>query len=231
VAILVGAGWLIYTGATSPTFSLSRTVIRGDELVPTDAILARLPVAGTNIFTVRAARVAREVENIPAIERAEVGLALPSTIQVTILERKPKAIWEAGGRQRLVDSNGLVLADVADITADSPLQSTMATIPTVHAPDSPIADPGEKIDPDVILMAELIAKKMDGITLPTGQVEYHPSTGLTLVVPGAYRVVLGSGGDVDAKVLAYRTIRNHLERTNTVAQLIDVRFLERPYYR
>ena len=44
-------------------------------------------------------------------------------------------------------------------------------------------------------------------------------------------MMLGFGDDLDAKIAAYQAIRRELDRTRTPAELIDVRFLERPYYR
>jgi hypothetical protein len=44
-------------------------------------------------------------------------------------------------------------------------------------------------------------------------------------------VALGFADNLDAKVDAYRAIRDHLNETQTVAELVDVRFLDRPYFR
>ena len=231
LAILAGGGWLVYQGATSPAFRLSQTTVRGNDLVSADEIVTALPAAGTNIFTVRSSRVERALEAIPAIERSDVSLVLPSTVRVTVHERKPRAVWEAGGRQALIDADGLVLVDIADLKPGSPLQSAPSTLPSVRAPDGPFVGLGDRIDPGVVLLAESIVPHLEIAGVAGGQVEYHPSTGVTLVAPGAPRVILGFGDNIDAKLTAYRAIRSHLEQTHTTAQLIDVRFLERPYYR
>ena len=78
---------------------------------------------------------------------------------------------------------------------------------------------------------EVIAPRLGDIGLPTARVEYHPSSGVTLALPGSYQIVLGNGDNLEAKLKAFEAIRGHLEQTHTVAQVIDVRFLERPYYR
>jgi hypothetical protein len=231
LVLLVGGGWLCVQGATSPLLRLNQTVIRGTDLVPNDQILPLLPTAGKNVFTVRTARLERVIELIPSIERAEVALVLPSTIRVTVHERTPRAVWEAGGRQALVDSNGLVLADTAELKPDSPLRHPRAPLPAIRAPEGPFVGPGDRVDPSVVLMAEAVAPQLDEIGLANGQVEYHPSTGLTLQAPGSHQILLGFSGDLQAKLVAYRAIRAHLERTRTTAHLVDVRFLERPYYR
>jgi hypothetical protein len=101
----------------------------------------------------------------------------------------------------------------------------------VLAPEGPLAAPGERVDPDAVRVARDVGMRLSALGLPGGQVEYRPSTGVALVAPGAPRVQLGFGDDLDAKLSAYLAIRRHLEQTRTSAQLIDVRFLERPYYR
>lgn len=46
------------------------------------------------------------------IKDARVARRLPDTLAVEIIERKPVAIWQRGGKYSLIDANGIVLAHV-----------------------------------------------------------------------------------------------------------------------
>jgi cell division protein FtsQ len=46
------------------------------------------------------------------IKDARVARRLPDTLAVEIIERKPAAIWQRGGKYSLIDANGIVLAHV-----------------------------------------------------------------------------------------------------------------------
>jgi hypothetical protein len=45
------------------------------------------------------------------------------------------------------------------------------------------------------------------------------------------RLILGGADDLGWKMAALQTIVRHLQSERTTAELIDVRFRERPYYR
>jgi hypothetical protein len=63
------------------------------------------------------------------------------------------------------------------------------------------------------------------------QYEYLPSTGMNVVQSVGPRLILGGADDLGWKMTALQTIVRHLQSERTTAELIDVRFRERPYYR
>jgi hypothetical protein len=131
----------------------------------------------------------------------------------------------------LVDASGVALVDADELPTHSPLRDRESALPVVNAPYGPAVELGEQVDPAIVNTAAALPPLLAAAGITGGQVEYHPSSGLALTIPGAPQMVLGFDGDLDAKLAAYRAIRNQLDRTRTTAQLIDVRFLERPYYR
>lgn len=222
--LLVGVGWALSEGATAPALRLSRVALYGNQLVPSDEILAALSVEGMNVFTVRSARIERSLEANPAIETAQVRPRLPDAIQVTIAERTPVAIWDTGARAILIDAGGLALREGRP-NSPGPL------LPVVYAPDGPVVEPGERVDPDAVRMAQSIAPRLESLGLARARIEYRPTRGVTLVGPGSPRVALGFGDNLEPKLSAYVAIRRHIDQTRAQAELIDVRFLERPYFR
>ena len=80
-------------------------------------------------------------------------------------------------------------------------------------------------------MAQSLAPRLEAEGLAGGQLEYRPATGASVVLPDSARVALGSPDELEGKLAAYQAIRAYLDQTHTQARFIDVRFLERPYFR
>ncbi len=51
-----------------------------------------------------------QVEALPWIETARLSKLFPNTLQVTVVEKEPAAVWQHGGEVRLVDADGKVIA-------------------------------------------------------------------------------------------------------------------------
>jgi cell division protein FtsQ len=77
------------------------------------------------------------------IKDARVSRRLPDTLVVDIVERKPAAVWQHGGRLSLIDQGGIVLEPVAlnampdlplVIGPDANVQATALTELVAHAP-------------------------------------------------------------------------------------------------
>jgi len=231
LAILAGDLVVIVQGAVAPTLQVRETLVYGADLVPVTEITPFLPTSGTSIFAVRGMRIARAMEGIPAVKSAEVRAVLPSTVNVFLQERMPVAAWVVGQSRALIDEDGLVLGDADALRPESPLREIAPSLPAISAPEGPAVQLGDRVDPAVVHVAQSVGPRLVAIGMPGSQVEYHPATGVSLVVPGGPRIILGNADDLAAKLDAVQAIRGHLDATHQTAQLIDVRFLERPYYR
>ncbi len=206
--------------ATTNALRISEIAIVGNELVAAEDIAATIGVEGDNAFTIRGRRLERVLRADPAIESVSVRARLPDRVDVLVRERTPVVVWEAAGRTVLTDANGMVLR--AGVRED---------LPVIHAPDSPEPDPGGRVDPDAVRMAQSLAPRLKAEGLAGGQLEYRASTGATIILPDSARVALGTPDDLEDKLAAYRAIRRYLDQSRTHAQFIDVRFLDRPYFR
>ena len=87
------------------------------------------------------------------------------------------------------------------------------------------------MDLDTVRMAEALVPRLASEGLAGGQLEYRPSYGATLILADSARLAIGTGDGLEDKLAAYRAIRSYLDQNRTKAQFIDVRFLERPYFR
>jgi hypothetical protein len=105
-----------------------------------------------------------------------------------------------------------------------------ADLPVIVVRDAPRPEPGDRVDPEAVQIAQELAPRLSALGLGDAQLDYRPATGVTLVT-SSRRVAIGFADHLEAKMDAYRTIRDHLNQTQTAAELVDVRFLDRPYFR
>src|SRR5205814_5033261 len=74
-------------------------------------------VLGANIFWVNRDVVAGRLNAMPLVQRATIGISLPDTVDIQLVERQPVGFWTSGGKTYLVDREGVILRAVDDETA------------------------------------------------------------------------------------------------------------------
>ena len=81
--------------------------VEGRETTDRETVLAALGAGpGTPILAVSPARAKRRLEALPWVHHAVVERRLPGTLYVHLVERKPLALWQHGGRIELIDREG-----------------------------------------------------------------------------------------------------------------------------
>jgi cell division protein FtsQ len=84
--------------------------VEGRETTDRETILAALGAGpGTPILAVSPARAKQRLEALPWVHHAVVERRLPGTLYVHLVERKPLALWQHGGRIELIDREGAVI--------------------------------------------------------------------------------------------------------------------------
>ena len=90
--------------------TVSDIEVEGRETTDRETILAALAAGpGTPILAVSPARAKEELEALPWVHSAVVERRLPGTLYVRMIERKPLALWQHGGRIELIDRDGGVI--------------------------------------------------------------------------------------------------------------------------
>ena len=84
--------------------------VEGRETTDRDAILSALEAApGTPILAISPSRSKAQLETLPWVRTAVVERRFPDTIYVRLVERKPLALWQHGGKIELIDHEGAVI--------------------------------------------------------------------------------------------------------------------------
>jgi cell division septal protein FtsQ len=222
LAILLGTSGLLYHVASSPEFRVSRVSVEGNRLLTAAEVEAVASVSGVNVFWVRRSELNQRLRLLPPVESADLSLELPDRAQIRVKERDPAAIWLVGDTPFLVDRQGLVLAARP---TDRPL---MVIRDTSNQP----LTPGARVNAEAIgSLADLDSLLARIFGAQQRRYEYSPETGINVVQTVGPRLILGNSVDLEWKMAAIQTITRHLQANRASAELIDVRFSDRPYYR
>ncbi len=104
----------IYGVGASSVFAFQRVEIDGAPALLTDPATITAKVALTpgssNLFLVRADRIAAALRTLPAVTDAEVSVDLPDTLRIHLAERQPILAWVVGPERYVVDRDGLLFA-------------------------------------------------------------------------------------------------------------------------
>lgn len=111
--VLDRADGAVRAAAVASGFEVRRVTVAGRRDAARDDILGALgPSIGQSILHVDLEAARRRIEALGWVRAAAVSRLLPDTIQVSIREREPAAIWQMSGTMRLIDQSGAVIRDV-----------------------------------------------------------------------------------------------------------------------
>jgi cell division septal protein FtsQ len=224
MALLVGAAWVVYDSASSDRFQVRSIRVQGNVLLSRADVEDVVAITGANVFWVDRGQVAARVRALPLVQRAEVSVTLPDTVDVTIVERVPAAFWVSAGTTYLVDREGVILKAVDPDTQQ-------ASMPIVAQVDGQPLGAGSRVDASVLAASARLVTLLPGVGVAPLAFEWSPDAGLEVPTQDGWRARFDETGSVDQQVAALRAIRDELTRTRVAPTLIDVRFGDRPYVR
>jgi hypothetical protein len=237
MGVLLLAAWVVYDCASSERFQVRSVRVHGDVLLPHAEIESVAAVIGANVFWVNHGEIAARLRALPLVQRAEVSATLPDTVDIAIVERQPAAFWVSGDRSYLVDSEGVILKAVdaetqqARACAGQPCDPRLAPLPTVAQLDGQPLTPGDRVDANALATSARLATLLPSVGVEPLAFEWSHDFGLEVPTRDGWRARFDGQGNVDQQVLSLRTIRDEMTRGKLTAELIDVRFGDRPYFR
>lgn len=119
VAVVLAAVWVV---VFSPLLGVRSIVVRGADGPMAAQVQRAAGIAqGTPLVRLDTGSVARRIEQIPAIRSADVSTSFPSTVTITVVERRPVGWLKIGNRDVLVDGTGARFRSVSRRPAHLPL--------------------------------------------------------------------------------------------------------------
>ena len=234
--LLLGAGWAVYDCGSSERFEVRSIRIQGNVLLSREDIESVAAVMGVNIFWLNRAQVAARISALPLVQEVEVGATLPDSLDIVVTERQPIGFWTSGEQSYLVDREGIILKAVDDSTAQArvcagqPCDPRLAALPSVaDVQGGPIA-PGAHVDARALATAASLASLLPSVGIQPVGFDWTADAGLEVPTREGWRARFDEAANLDQQVAVLRSIRDELARTRAAAQLIDVRFGDRPYF-
>jgi hypothetical protein len=235
--LLVGAGWVVYDCASSDRFQVRSVRIQGNVLLSRAEVESVAAVTGANVFWVDRAQVAERLRALPLVQRVEVGAMLPDTVEISIVERQPAAFWVSGDHSYLVDTEGVILKAVdaetqqARACAGQPCDPRLAPLPTVAQLDGQPLSPGDQVDASALATSARLVSLLPTVGVQPLAFEWSRDSGLEVPTRDGWRARFDGSGNLDQQIASLGSIRDELARSRSTAEVIDVRFGDRPYFR
>ena len=222
----------IYGVSSSSAFDYTKLRVEGTTYTkPGDVEATLAAVRGQNLFRMATGPLQDEIERLPTVARARIGVQLPDTLAVRIDERVPILVWQVGQRRFLVDSSGTLFAAFPD---DPPGDAADLPVVDDRRTTSAALDVGVPLDPvDVDAATRLgslvpndVGSEADGLTViltdENGYIVrprsgswsavfgfYTPSLRPPSIIPGQVRLLrsllIGREPLVDRVILANET--------------------------
>jgi hypothetical protein len=91
--------------------------------------------------------------------------------------------------------------------------------------------PGDHVDAHALASSARLSSLLPTAGIQPVSFEWSPDTGLQVPTRDGWAARFDETGNLDRQVATLRAIKDELSRQKASAQLIDVRFGDRPYYR
>jgi cell division protein FtsQ len=209
LAILLAVAWWV---TNSSVFDLDPGAlrIRGNAKL-SRAEVARLAGVGesTNLLWFRPVTVERRLERSPWIASARVSRTLPSSMAITILERRPVALIGSSGRRYLVSADGVVLASAP----------RGARLPFIRASER--VRPGVRLGPGSAALV-VVRSFPPGLRDQVEEVSIHRGA-IDLKLRSGVRVNYGDASEAPEKAAALIAVLAWADRADVEPALVDVR--------
>ena len=193
----------------TPLLDVDRIQVAGNRVVSPADITASAGVQhGDRMTGVDTDEVTARVEAMPWVRTAAVTREWPSTIRVTVTERRPVAVVGGASGDRVVDATGRVLGPAG--AADAAL---------VHLGGASSAAPGERLGPRWRSMLA-VAARLPAPLRPTVAAIGSGEDGTVVVLTTGTVVDLCGASDLDAKLGALLALVQRADPTT--AATIDL---------
>lgn len=217
IALLGLLGWIVYAMFSTPLFFVYGAEIRGNVAVSSREIYSVSDIESQSIFWIRPAQVVDRILTLPNIKSASVSVALPASVTIEVVERRPELLWQTGETVWWVDQEGTIVPPKGNI--DGMLR--------IIDDDRQPLDVGYQIDPSIIKGAQSLRILAPDVSV----IRYSRSQGLTVATPEGWTIYLGNGSEIKAKLVVLTAILADLKERNVTPAYVDLANPLRPVYK
>lgn len=216
IAAALGARW--YSGES---WRIGDIVVQNNGGVPVEAIIGASGLQGEHFHFADLDAAAKAVDDLPGVEAALVTCRWEwrTTCTITVQPARPMALWQSPNGNVWNDFEGRVQVARENVPAKLFIRVEDGALPAL----------GSRLDPRLLrALNELIAAQPH-----VTRYSYSSQFGLMWINDRKWRVRLGDApydGAMSDKLRLARALQKQLVDKGIEARVLDVRFVEAPYY-
>ena len=206
----------------SPSLDLHKVEVGSNQRVAAnDVVVASELTPRDHLLRISTSKVAARVERSPWVATADVERILPSSVRITVVERKPVAIVVAGPSSYMVDGEGVVLERVAG--------NGGSKLPVIAELPVGSLEPGRRIGlPQYRQALTILASLPGGMAQKVDLVRAPSTETITLELAGGPAILFGPAEDLGDKRFALEAVTEKAAAEGMTLASIDVRVPKRP---
>ncbi len=232
IALALVVGYAAYRGVTliaaASSLQIGHMVVRGHQRLSTGEVLALVEgLRGRNILAVELDEWQQKLLSSPWVERATIRRVLPSTVEISIHERRPMGIGRLGTAMYLIDGEGVIIDEYGPAYADIDL-------PIIDGIGASPQDGGSLVD---VTRAEFAGRVIGAIaTRPeiakrVSQVDVADLHDAVVILDGDAALLHLGDTEFVARLQQYIDLAPALHERLAGIDYVDLRFDERMYVR
>ncbi|MCS6801108.1 MAG: FtsQ-type POTRA domain-containing protein [Dehalococcoidia bacterium] len=204
-------------------FRVSQVHVRGLQTISPGDVIAAARLEGRHVLEVSDRAIAESLTALPRIKSVTVTRRLPGEIELTLEERTPWAIWQAGSTRYLIDEEGVVLEVIPQAAP---------TLPVVISGSSAPLKPGARVPPEPVKLAVALDRALPPLVgVKAKRFEYSERGGLLVITDGGWQARFGDGEDLEYKLATLKAIVETARARKISFTAVDLRFGARPFIR
>lgn len=213
--------------ASTPALQVSRITVDGHERLSTGEVLALVEgLRGRHIMGLDLDEWQQRLLSSPWVEEATLRRVLPSTVEVTVRERRPIAVGRMGSALYLIDAHGIVVDEYGPAYADFDL-------PIVDGLAAPKGRDGLVDQARAALAARVIAALAahPELSKRVSQIDVSDPHDAVVMLEGDRALLRVGEEDFVERLEQYLELGDALRERVAEIDYVDLRFAERLYVR
>jgi cell division protein FtsQ len=226
------AGYALYRGVTliaaASSLQIGHMVVRGHERMSTGEVLSLVEgLRGQNILAVKLDDWQTKLLTSPWVESATIRRVLPSTLEITVHERRPMGIGRLGAAMYLIDGKGVIIDEYGPAYADIDL-------PIIDGLASAPRDGGTLVD---AARAEFAGRVIAALAVRpemarrVSQIDVSNLHDAVVILDGDPALLRLGDTDFVARLQQFLDLSPALHERLAAIDTVDLRFDERLYVR
>lgn len=231
-AFLMLLGYATYQGvalvAAAPSLQVGHLTVRGLERLSTGEVLALVAgLRGQNILAADLDHWQEKLLSSPWVDSATIRRVLPSTVEITVRERRPMGVGRIGTAMYLIDSRGVIIDEYGPAYAD-------VDLPIIDGLAASPQDGGSMVD---VARAEFAARVITALAVRpelqqmVSQLDVSNLHDAVVILDGDPALLRLGDTNFAARLRQYVDLAPALRERVTAVDYVDLRFDERMYVR